>query len=209
MEWAKRLSTARREALYDRARGDKEYPDCNICGLPVFPFDRWEESHVPVPKCFGGTATGIAHTRCNQAPCLVRAALSLTSSGQTYNGIVVQFNNAILNVLSGGSVSGTVNRSGTDNILAGGTAVGTTLSGGTENVVSGATVIGAVLAGGTQNIYDGAIVSNTIFAGNGRQNIFLGAVASGGVIASGVQALSGGRKLAWERTMTSEPSKIR
>jgi hypothetical protein len=52
--------------VYDRARGDREHPDCNICGLPVYPFDRWEESHVPVPKCFGGTETGVAHTKCNR-----------------------------------------------------------------------------------------------------------------------------------------------
>lgn len=66
MGWTKRQSTTKREALYDRVRGEKNHPDCNICGLPVLPCDRWEESHMPVPRCFSGTETGVAHTKCNR-----------------------------------------------------------------------------------------------------------------------------------------------
>jgi hypothetical protein len=64
----KRLSSTAREALYDRCRGDKEFPDCNICGLPVDGVRQaWHESHDPdgPPHCFGGTETGIAHAECN------------------------------------------------------------------------------------------------------------------------------------------------
>lgn len=65
----KRLSSSAREALYDRCRGDKEFPDCNICGLPVDGVRQaWHESHDPdgPPHCFGGTETGVAHAACNR-----------------------------------------------------------------------------------------------------------------------------------------------
>lgn len=63
----RRLSPTAREALYDRCRGHEEHPRCNIpfCGLPVRPGERWVESHYPVPHAIGGTATGVAHARCN------------------------------------------------------------------------------------------------------------------------------------------------
>lgn len=41
-------------------------PDCNLCGLPVFPGDAWDESHVGAPAALGGTVTGVAHRACNQ-----------------------------------------------------------------------------------------------------------------------------------------------
>jgi hypothetical protein len=64
----RRLSSSDREALYDRCRGTKEFPDCNICGLPVDGVRQaWHESHDPdgPPHCFGGTETGVAHADCN------------------------------------------------------------------------------------------------------------------------------------------------
>lgn len=65
----RRLSSTDREKLYDRCRGDKEFPDCNICGLPVDGTRQaWDESHDPegAPHCFGGTETGVAHRDCNR-----------------------------------------------------------------------------------------------------------------------------------------------
>jgi hypothetical protein len=62
------LSSSQREALYDRCRGDDEFPTCNIpgCGRPVGTGEAWVESHFPVPHALGGTETGIAHARCNK-----------------------------------------------------------------------------------------------------------------------------------------------
>lgn len=64
----RRLSSAQREALYDRCCEGAEFPTCNIpgCGLPVKPTEAWVESHFPVPHALGGTETGIAHERCNK-----------------------------------------------------------------------------------------------------------------------------------------------
>ncbi len=59
------MNAKQREALYDRCRDGKEFPDCNLCGLPVTVGHAWDESHVPVPKALGGTETGIAHRVCN------------------------------------------------------------------------------------------------------------------------------------------------
>jgi hypothetical protein len=64
----RRLSTTAREALYDRCRGDAEFPTCNICGLLILVGDAWDESHDPdgPPRCFGGSETGVAHRACNR-----------------------------------------------------------------------------------------------------------------------------------------------
>ena len=65
----RRLSSSAREALYDRCRGDNEFPTCNICSLPVDGTRQaWDESHDPdgPPHCFGGTETGVAHRDCNR-----------------------------------------------------------------------------------------------------------------------------------------------
>jgi hypothetical protein len=63
------LSTSAREALYNRCKGDAEFPTCNICGLPVDGTRQaWDESHDPdlPPRCWGGTITGVAHRDCNR-----------------------------------------------------------------------------------------------------------------------------------------------
>ena len=63
------LSSSAREALYDRCRGDQEFPACNICGLPVDGTRQaWDESHDPEgpPRALGGTETGVAHRDCNR-----------------------------------------------------------------------------------------------------------------------------------------------
>lgn len=61
------LSTTAREQLYDRCRGDNEFPICNLCGLAVDGVHQaWDESHFPVPASFGGTEVGVAHRLCNR-----------------------------------------------------------------------------------------------------------------------------------------------
>lgn len=65
----RRLSSTAREELYDRCRGDNEFPTCNICKLPVDGVHQaWDESHDPdgPPHCFGGEDTGVAHRACNR-----------------------------------------------------------------------------------------------------------------------------------------------
>lgn len=61
-----KLNSKQREKLYDRCRGEAEFPTCNLCELPVRIGDDWDESHLPVPKALGGTETGIAHSLCNR-----------------------------------------------------------------------------------------------------------------------------------------------
>lgn len=66
----RRLSSSAREALYDRCRGDAEFPICNICGLPVDGTRQaWDESHDPdgPPHALNGNDdTGVAHRECNR-----------------------------------------------------------------------------------------------------------------------------------------------
>lgn len=64
----KRLSNTARQELYDRCRGDQPYPACNICDLLIQPGQDWDESHDPEGPAhvFGGTETGVAHSRCNR-----------------------------------------------------------------------------------------------------------------------------------------------
>jgi hypothetical protein len=66
---ARRSYSAReRIAIWDRCRGEQEFPICNICGLSVFPGQAWDVSHDPqsAPAALGGDAVGIAHRRCNR-----------------------------------------------------------------------------------------------------------------------------------------------
>ena len=58
--------TAQRRAFYAQACGDGEYPNCNLCGLPARPGQKWDESHEGAPHALGGATTGIAHRRCNR-----------------------------------------------------------------------------------------------------------------------------------------------
>lgn len=63
----RRLSSKQREELYDRCRGNNEFPTCNLCGLPVDGTrEPWDESHEGAPHALGGTETGVAHRVCNQ-----------------------------------------------------------------------------------------------------------------------------------------------
>lgn len=61
-----RLTNKQREELYDRCRGEREFPLCNICFVEITTGQRWHESHNPyLPKALGGLIDGIAHDRCN------------------------------------------------------------------------------------------------------------------------------------------------
>lgn len=62
----RRLSSSAREALYDRCRGDKAVPECNLCGLPILLNEPWDESHEGAPSALGGTESGVAHRQCNR-----------------------------------------------------------------------------------------------------------------------------------------------
>ncbi len=65
--YRRHLSSTDREKLYDRCRGDNEFPICNLCGLPVDGIRQaWDESHFPIAATFGGTETGVAHRACNR-----------------------------------------------------------------------------------------------------------------------------------------------
>ena len=60
-------STTERERLYDRWRGDAQFPTCNICRLFIAPGQEWDESHDPfLPRALDGKVTGLAHRRCNR-----------------------------------------------------------------------------------------------------------------------------------------------
>jgi hypothetical protein len=62
------FSNRAREALYDRCRGDDEFPTCNICHRLILIGEAWDVSHDPEasPRCFGGTEVGVAHRSCNR-----------------------------------------------------------------------------------------------------------------------------------------------
>lgn len=64
----KKYSNRERQEIYDRCCGDKQFPDCNICDLPVMHGQSWDVSHDPQgkPHALGGTEVGIAHSRCNR-----------------------------------------------------------------------------------------------------------------------------------------------
>jgi hypothetical protein len=71
MTFRRRLNTTQRRALYESAvetarEAGKEFPDCNLCHLPIRPGEKWEESHVGRPAAFGGTDSGVGHKRCNR-----------------------------------------------------------------------------------------------------------------------------------------------
>jgi 5-methylcytosine-specific restriction enzyme A len=62
----KRLSTTERTAMYDAARGEKAYPVCPRCNMPVFPGDRWNAGHELSPELGGkNVADRVEHARCN------------------------------------------------------------------------------------------------------------------------------------------------
>ena len=71
MTFRRRLNTTQRRALYKSAveaacEAGKEFPDCNLCHLPIRAGEMWEESHLGRPAALGGTDSGVGHKRCNR-----------------------------------------------------------------------------------------------------------------------------------------------
>jgi hypothetical protein len=62
----RKMTKAQRRAFYDAAKGNEEFPRCNICGQFVLPCHNWVESHMPIPHAWKGEQTGVAHARCNK-----------------------------------------------------------------------------------------------------------------------------------------------
>lgn len=76
----KKMTKAQRRDFYNAAKGDNEFPMCNLCPHWVLPCHDWVESHVPVPHAWEGQETGVAHKRCNdlywrevEAPMMAKA----------------------------------------------------------------------------------------------------------------------------------------
>jgi autotransporter passenger strand-loop-strand repeat protein len=117
------------------------------------------------------------------------------SSGQTDTGDIV-LAGGMLDVLSGGTIIGTLNSGGTVAVFAGGTAIDTTDIGGTVELVGGVTsnttLSGLIGPGGTQ-------VANEFVHSNGSaldttvNDIAVLVVGSGG-IASGTIVNTGGHE---------------
>jgi hypothetical protein len=62
-----RLTTKQREELYDACKGEREFPPCALCGLPIFAGQQWDVSHDKyLPGALGGKVDGISHRRCNR-----------------------------------------------------------------------------------------------------------------------------------------------
>lgn len=60
------LTNKQRMELFDACRGDRQYPNCNICGQPIQTGQKWHASHNPLlPRALGGDYDGVAHDRCN------------------------------------------------------------------------------------------------------------------------------------------------
>lgn len=62
----KREDLYRCEAAKAQRAGCGDNPICNLCDLPVYPGQEWDESHYPVPKALNGKRVGIAHRRHNR-----------------------------------------------------------------------------------------------------------------------------------------------
>ena len=58
--------TKRRQALYDREKGDREFPICWHCRLEIMTGQAWDIAHKETPAAFGGSAVSLAHRRCNR-----------------------------------------------------------------------------------------------------------------------------------------------
>lgn len=57
-----------RTTAYLDGRADGTFCICNLCELPVYQTDAWDESHDPAkPKAFGGKSVAVAHRACNRA----------------------------------------------------------------------------------------------------------------------------------------------
>jgi len=129
------------------------------------------------------------------------------SAGQTSNGLLIS-SGITLDLLSGGTASGThVSGGGVDNVFgtdlsatiltsgvhivsSGGTASATTVSNGGEDYVSGATVSATINSGGFELILSGGTAGGVTVKGGGEQDVF-GIATSTTVTNSGAQYVRG------------------
>lgn len=62
-----RLNTKQREQLYETCKGERDFPSCALCGLPIHAGQQWDVSHDRyLPRAIGGKIDGVAHRRCNR-----------------------------------------------------------------------------------------------------------------------------------------------
>lgn len=68
MTFPRRTSATHRRAIWLRnQREDGMGGKCCLCPDPIRPgIDRWEEHHTPIPHCWGGEESELAHKRCHR-----------------------------------------------------------------------------------------------------------------------------------------------
>jgi autotransporter passenger strand-loop-strand repeat protein len=88
------------------------------------------------------------------------------SSGQTSNGLIV-LGGGMLDVVSGGTISNTIDSGGVDNVSSGGLATGTTVSSSGGQIVLGGTASGTTVSNGgfTEVLSGGVDIDTTILSG--------------------------------------------
>ena len=115
------------------------------------------------------------------------------SAEQNSNGVIV-LGGGTLNVISGGTISDTVDSGGIDNVSSGGTAVGTTLGSGGEQYISiGGMALGATVdAGGAEYVLSGGTASGTTIGSGGYDYVAAGGTADAPTIVGGTLELASG-----------------
>ena len=96
-----------------------------------------------------------------------------------------------MNVLSGGTATGTELNSGTE--IVSGTDSGSIINGGLQQIASGGNAVSATINGGTQEIQEGGSSEGTVINTNGLQQVASGGVSVNTTISGGeMNVLSGG-----------------
>ena len=96
-----------------------------------------------------------------------------------------------MNVLSGGTATGTELNSGTE--IVSGTDSGSTINGGLQQIASGGKAVSTTINGGTQEIQEGGSSEGTVINTNGLQQVASGGVSVNTTISGGeMNVLSGG-----------------
>ena len=96
-----------------------------------------------------------------------------------------------MNVLSGGTATGTELNSGTE--IVSGTDSGSTINGGLQQITDGGKAVSTTINGGTQEIQEGGSSEGTVINTNGLQQVASGGVSVNTTISGGeMNVLSGG-----------------
>ena len=96
-----------------------------------------------------------------------------------------------MNVLSGGTATGTELNSGTE--IVSGTDSGSTINGGLQQIADGGKAVSTTINGGTQEIQEGGSSEGTVINTNGLQQVASGGVSVNTTISGGeMNVLSGG-----------------